>query len=272
MQLPSITPLVSNTATIAEFKAALTDLRLYLEEQFGTSGIANQTLDALGASFSNSITVSTNTTFSAVNSGIVYNFTNTADVTGTLTDILTTLAVGYHIIVKNSSNYKVKIKAANSTDTIDGVDCSVNGKVIPAGGFAILFSDNAAKKWYTFGLSSNFSTKIGYSNGGVIVQLTNRTSSVTTSNSLLAGQITLFGPTTLAANTTQSFTFTNAAINAEDIIIIHHKSGGTAEKYNIWCDSITNGSCKISVRNITGTISASETPTLNFAIIKGSVS
>jgi hypothetical protein len=273
MNLPNVTDLISNTATVTQFRTALSDLISYLNDQFGSTGLAHVTLDTLGASFSSYANITSSITFNADKSGNIYNFTNTADVIGTLTDISSTLLPGYHIIVKNSSNYLVTIKAANSTNTIDGVDCSTTGIILYPSDSMILFTDNTANKWYTLKLSSIFGTKIGYSKGGTYVQATSRTTAITTAssgtNNALTGKITLFS-TTLDANTVQSFTFNNSNISIDDTIIIHLRSG-TADKYNVWVDSIANGSCRISLQNITGTITGTESPVLNYTILKGAV-
>jgi len=110
--------------------------------------------------------------------------------------------------------------------------------------------------------------KQGYTtgSGGTITQITSKATSVTLSKS--TGQITL-NNAALAADTTVSFTLTNTVIEAGDILIMNHISGGTAGSYLLNAQS-TAGSASINVRNIT-TGSLSEAIVIAFAVIKAVV-
>jgi len=107
--------------------------------------------------------------------------------------------------------------------------------------------------------------KHGYATGagGVVTQLTDKTTAVTLSKS--TGQITLAGAA-LAASTTVSFTLTNTVIEAGDILIMNHISGGTAGSYLLNAQSAA-GSASINVRNIS-LGSLSEAIVIAFAVIK----
>jgi hypothetical protein len=107
--------------------------------------------------------------------------------------------------------------------------------------------------------------KQGYAtgSGGVVTQLTDKTTAVTLSKS--TGQITLAGAA-LAASTTVSFTLTNTVIEAGDILIMNHISGGTAGSYLLNAQSAA-GSASINVRNIS-LGSLSEAIVIAFAVIK----
>ena len=107
--------------------------------------------------------------------------------------------------------------------------------------------------------------KHGYAtgSGGVVTQLTDKTTAVTLSKS--TGQITLAGAA-LAASTTVSFTLTNTIIEAGDILIMNHISGGTAGSYLLNAQSAA-GSASINVRNIS-LGSLSEAIVIAFAVIK----
>ena len=107
--------------------------------------------------------------------------------------------------------------------------------------------------------------KHGYAtgSGGVVTQLTDKTTAVTLSKS--TGQITLAN-TALAASTTVSFTLTNTVIEAGDILIMNHISGGTAGSYLLNAQSAA-GSASINVRNIS-LGSLSEAIVIAFAVIK----
>ena len=109
------------------------------------------------------------------------------------------------------------------------------------------------------------SGKQGYAtgSGGIVTQATNKSTGVTLSKS--TGQITL-NNAALAADTTVSFTLTNTVIEAGDILLMNHISGGTAGSYLLNAQSAA-GSASINVRNIT-TGSLSEAIVIAFAVIK----
>jgi hypothetical protein len=107
--------------------------------------------------------------------------------------------------------------------------------------------------------------KQGYTtgSGGVVTQATSKATGVTLSKP--TGQITL-NNAALAADTTVSFVLTNTVIEANDILVMNHISGGTAGSYLLNAQSAA-GSASINVRNITGG-SLSEAIVLSFAVIK----
>jgi hypothetical protein len=107
--------------------------------------------------------------------------------------------------------------------------------------------------------------KLGYATGagGVVTQLTSKATAATLSKS--TGQITL-NAAALAASTTVSFTLTNTVIEAGDILIMNHISGGTAGSYSLNAQSAA-GSASINVRNIS-LGSLSEAIVIAFAVIK----
>ena len=100
--------------------------------------------------------------------------------------------------------------------------------------------------------------------GGTVTQATSKATGVTLNKA--TGQVTL-NNAALASDTTVSFTLTDAAIEAGDLLVLNHVSGGTAGAYllNAQCAA---GSASINVRNITGG-SLSETIVIGFALIKG---
>jgi hypothetical protein len=107
--------------------------------------------------------------------------------------------------------------------------------------------------------------KQGYAtgSGGVVTQATSKATGVTLSKS--TGQITL-DAAALAASTTVSFTLTNTVIEAGDILVMNHISGGTAGSYSLNAQSAA-GSASINVRNIS-LASLSEAIVIAFAVIK----
>jgi hypothetical protein len=107
--------------------------------------------------------------------------------------------------------------------------------------------------------------KQGYAtgSGGAVTQLTSKATAVTLDKS--NGQITMFN-SALAGTTIVSFTFTNSVIEAGDIIVFNHISGGTLGAY-AFNASTAAGSASINVSNLT-TGSLSEAIVLRFAVIK----
>jgi hypothetical protein len=107
--------------------------------------------------------------------------------------------------------------------------------------------------------------KQGYTtgSGGTVTQATSKATGVTLSKP--TGQITL-NNAALAGDTTVSFVLTNTVIEANDILVMNHISGGTAGSYLLNAQSAA-GSATINVRNIT-TGSLSEAIVIAFAVIK----
>lgn len=113
--------------------------------------------------------------------------------------------------------------------------------------------------------SSGATAGIGYATGagGTVTQATNKATGVALNKA--TGQITMNGAA-LAGDTTVSFTLTNTAIAATDLVAIWHVSGGTVGSYTVTATP-AGGSATVAVRNIT-TGSLSEAIVLAFAIVK----
>lgn len=107
---------------------------------------------------------------------------------------------------------------------------------------------------------------VGYSagTGGTVTQLTNKSTGVTLNKR--CGQITM-NNAALAAAAEVSFTLTNSVIAATDVVMVCIRSGATAGAYNVQCDAVAAGSCRISVGNMSSG-SLSEALVLNFVVIK----
>jgi hypothetical protein len=110
------------------------------------------------------------------------------------------------------------------------------------------------------------SQEIGYATGaqGAVTQATSKSTGVTLNKS--AGQITM-DAASLAATTNVTFTLTNSALSAKDVLILN-VTNGTSGAYNCWVSSMGAGTATITLRNISGG-SLSEAVVLNFAIIHG---
>lgn len=128
-------------------------------------------------------------------------------------------------------------------------------------------TDDATNKLQVAGgIVSNAGTAgIGYAAGagGAVTQITSRTTGVTLNKT--TGAITLVSAAGSA--TYQSFTLTNSAIGANDIVKVVQKSG--TDKYIILVTAVAAGSCQITFATTGGT--TTETPVFAFAVIKGAV-
>lgn len=103
---------------------------------------------------------------------------------------------------------------------------------------------------------------LGYGTGagGAVTQATSRTTGVTINK--VCGAITLVS----AAGTTtwQTFTVTNSAVDANDVVVVCQQSGTDLNEIHV--TNVAAGSFKISFRTTGGT--TTEQPVFNFAIIK----
>ena len=107
--------------------------------------------------------------------------------------------------------------------------------------------------------------KQGYEtgSGGVVTQLTNKATTVVLNKT--NGQVTTNNANLLAA-TTVSFTLTNSTIEAGDIIVMNHITGGTIGSYLFQASTLA-GSATIYVTNWTAGALA-EAVGIRFAVIK----
>ena len=119
----------------------------------------------------------------------------------------------------------------------------------------------------TEGLSTFATGGAGYAtgSGGTVTQATSRTTGVTLNK--VSGAITLFSQvnTAISAATAQSFTLTNSAIAATDVVYVTQQSG--TDKYQCFVTNTAAGSCVITSYSTGGT--TNEAPVFNFVIIKG---
>jgi hypothetical protein len=109
--------------------------------------------------------------------------------------------------------------------------------------------------------------KHGYTTGagGTVTQATSKSTAVTLDKS--TGTITM-NNAALAADTTVTFTLNSLVIEANDIVVLNHISGGTAGAYTLNAQCLA-GQANINVRNITAG-SLSEAIVLRYALIKSS--
>lgn len=126
-----------------------------------------------------------------------------------------------------------------------------------------------SRPWYMF-FQSLYENSLAYvsGSGGSVTQLTSKSTGVTLNT--ICGQITTTADS-LASNTSVSFTLTNNTIAATDIVLVNAANvagaAPTVNTYSVSCDAVLDGSCRIQIRNISGT-AASQALVINFAIIK----
>lgn len=158
------------------------------------------------------------------------------------------------VTTTNGGNLRLSGNTLSSTDT--------NGNVLltPNGTGKVL-----ATKAFGYG---------GTGTGGTVTQATSRTTGVTLDK--LTGEIVLVAGT-ISGHEADEFTLTNSTIEANDVVVVCIKSGcaaGTRKYYQVHVVAVSAGSCVISVGNIdNATIPSSSTdsPVIQFAVLKGAV-
>ena len=118
--------------------------------------------------------------------------------------------------------------------------------------------------------STSPSGGIGYGTGAgaAVTQLTSKATTVV--SNFITGKITTAADA-LAKGDAVSFTFTNSRIEANDVVMFSIQSGATAGEYNVFCDSVSAGSCRVSIKHYAGGAggSLSEALVINYVVIKG---
>lgn len=154
-----------------------------------------------------------------------------------------------------------------ATPALDGAVGEVIHNSAPtAGGFAGWVCTTAGTSatpatWQQWGLING--------GGGTVTQTANKGNAVTLNKR--RGQITMEATASIAAGAIASFTLNNTIItSADDNIVIHRKSGGTAGSYRVWVDSVAVGSCVVCVENRTAGALA-EQPVLQFTVLAGAI-
>ena len=165
----------------------------------------------------------------------------------------------------------------NVATTFSGIKLDVTDTASAAGSFLInLLIGGAARFQVTKAgavtaassiRSTSASAGVGYATGagGVVTQLTSKATAVTLDK--ICGQITMHNAS-LTHQTPVSFTLTNSAIAADDVVVVSVKSGGTAGAYLVSAGAVAAGSCSITLFNCQTAGNLSEAVVLSFAVIK----
>lgn len=158
----------------------------------------------------------------------------------------------------NAGNGQIYVKTQNGYELDEIHDVQI---VTPTNGQILIYNGTL---WQN---QSFFSTKTGYSAGGSVTQATSKTTSV--SLNAPSGQIIL-NSSNLITQQVARFTLNNTSIEANDVLIVNRKSGGSDSSYQVWADSVSAGSCQICIQNISG-FPLAESVTIGFAVIKATV-
>jgi len=116
-------------------------------------------------------------------------------------------------------------------------------------------------------IKSSGTSGIGYAvgAGGTVTQAGSKTAGVTLDK--ICGQITTTADS-IGSGSSASFTLTNSTISENDVVYVSIKSGASvAGAYTIFCDAVANGSCRISVFNLSGS-AKTDTLVINYSVIK----
>lgn len=140
-----------------------------------------------------------------------------------------------------------------------------------SGGTGALGALTATSLTATAGILSTGATGagIGYGTGagGVVTQITSRTTGVTLSK--LTGQITT-DTSSLAAEAAAEFTVTNTTVAIGDVIVVSIQSGTNGGNTEVFVSTVAAGSFKLKVANNNAAGGTAETGAIiiNFAVIK----
>ena len=198
------------------------------------------------------------------------------DITGgTITGITNLVATGGTIsgvTFTGSFTGLTLIESTTLATSAAAAGCNLNGSTLAADGTDTNININITPKGTGQTLSSG---KMGYptGTGGTVTQATSRTTGVTLNK--ITGEIVLFA-VGLAGHDADEFVLTNSTIEANDVIMLCIKNGGslaagTRRYYVTQVNTVSAGACTISVGNIDNSAITSESPTLQFVVLKGAV-
>lgn len=184
--------------------------------------------------------------------------------------------LSWYAITTDSAPYSALVQAFLASPTSANLAAAVTGET---GTGALVFATSPALTTPDVGAATGTSLtttgsqlvsgtgKQGYAtgSGGVVTQGSGSGKATAVTLSKTNGSITMDG-TILNANTSVSFTLTNTTIEAGDILVMNHISGGTAGAYTLNAQCAA-GSAVITLRNVTAG-SLTEAPVIRFAVVK----
>lgn len=198
-----------------------------------------------------------------------------------------TLASGTIVLPLNTSTPDGTEVLITSTQTITALTVSLNGATaafnsptsLPAGVAVRLRFYQSTNSWYRIAdaVGESLTTtgsqlisgtgKQGYAtgSGGTVTQGSGSGKATAVTLSKTNGSITM-DSAILNAATSVSFTLTNTTIEAGDILVMNHISGGTSGAYTLNAQCAA-GSAVITIRNVTAG-NLTEAPVIRFAVVK----
>lgn len=137
---------------------------------------------------------------------------------------------------------------------------------------ALLTSASKAPRLFKSALKTlGFGFWTGRGIGGTKTQATNRTTAVTfdtaTNRGKLSGQVTT-NNTSLAASTAATFTVTNKAVGAKDVIQVCISGGFATGTPIVFVSAVVEGSFNITVSNVHTATACTDTLVINFWVFK----
>jgi hypothetical protein len=267
-------PITSSGGTTPTISTSMSTSRLLGRTTAGT-GVAEQISIGAGLSLSSgTLSNSAITVPGGSNTAVQFNdsssFGGVSDLTyNKTTTILTNKG---DLVLDDSSSFTTKLVPATPTvnRTVIVPDATGLMALVPGAPSQVIYNNTgqlgASSSWTFSSVTGWRSTnQFGYGTGAgsTATQSPNKTTSVTLNKP--CGQITCSNAA-LAADTTVSFTLTNNTIEAGDVLVLNHVSGGTVGSYLLNAQSAA-GSATINIRNIsTGPLS--EAIVIAYAIIK----
>lgn len=184
--------------------------------------------------------------------------------------------LSWYAITSDSAPYSALVQAFLASPTSANLAAAVTGET---GTGALVFDTSPALTTPDVGAATGTSLtttgsqlvsgtgKQGYAtgSGGTITQGSGSGKATAVTLSKSNGSITL-DAANLNAATTVSFTLTNTVIEAGDILVMNHLSGGTAGAYTLNAQCAA-GSASINVRNVTAG-NLAEAIVIRFAVVK----
>lgn len=255
------TPLVGNGASVAP--------KCHASGALGTAAFANTGTSGATIGLLNTVNTWGATQAFAAMTATTHNGLTITTTTGTLT--LANAKTVTHNATTTFAGVDGKTLAINNSLTLAGTDSTT--QTFPTTNASIARTDAAqtftgTQTFAGAALSSSASAGIGYATGagagGAVTQITSRTTTVTLN--AITGAITLFTAAPPTVGTWQTFTLTNSSIAATDVLVVSVKSA--TNTYVAAASAMGAGGAQISIVSVNGT--ASDTPVINFAIIKGS--
>lgn len=219
----------------------------------------------------------------AANIGLAYNYAGGTTVSSSNTTV-STAAIASYIGQSDVTAIAVHAHSSARTTLRYGTALGGFGEILVSGASSnglmigttlnkpIIFGSNAVESARMLGttftgagaiVSSGATSGVGYTTGagGTVTQATSRTTGVTLNK--VTGATTLVSAA--GSVTWQSFTVTDSAVAATDVIVVNQKSG--TDKNMIHVTAVNAGSFEITFATTGGT--TVEQPVFNYAILKG---